>query len=186
MNGLLLCTPECNLRCKYCFEETLHCQKMLPIDDIREAFAVFLDRHFRKFLEELIAINESLGRKETDITFHGGEPLLIGHDLLRKGCEIIKSYPNTTIGMQTNSSLVDDTFIELFLKYNIQIGTSIDGPQYMHDAYRINAAGAGSFDRVFRNIIKMKDAGGRSRGTGHCDRCHRSITGRFLQFLQGY
>ena len=159
MNGLLLCTPECNLRCKYCFEETLHCQKMLPIDDIREAFAVFLDRHFRKFLEELIAINESLGRKETDITFHGGEPLLIGHDLLRKGCEIIKSYPNTTIGMQTNSSLVDDTFIELFLKYNIQIGTSIDGPQYMHDAYRINAAGAGSFDRVFRNIIKMKDAG---------------------------
>jgi len=49
MNGLLLCTPECNLRCKYCFEETLHCQKMLPIDDIREAFAVFWIATFESF-----------------------------------------------------------------------------------------------------------------------------------------
>lgn len=159
MNGLLLCTPECNLRCKYCFEETMHCEKMQPVDVIRAEFSSFLDRHFRKFVEELIAINESLGRKETDITFHGGEPLLIGHDLLVRACEIIKSYPNTTIGMQTNSSLVDEEFIDIFLKYNIQIGTSIDGPKYMHDAYRINAAGHGSFDLVYNNIIKMKNAG---------------------------
>lgn len=159
MNGLLLCTPECNLRCKYCFEETMHCGQMIPVSEIRKRFDFFLDHYFRKFLEELIEINTSLGRRETDITFHGGEPLLIGHALFEKGCEIIKSYPNTTIGIQTNSSLVDDKFIELFLKYGVQIGTSIDGPKYMHDAYRINMAGHGSYDKVYENIVKMKAAG---------------------------
>ncbi len=159
MNGLLLCTSDCNLRCKYCFEETMHCGSITPITDIRAKFDYFLDHFFRKFLEEMIDINTSLGRRETDITFHGGEPLLIGHDLLRKGCEIIKSYPNTTIGMQTNSSLVDDEFIDIFLKYGIQIGTSIDGPKYMHDKYRVDIADCGSFDRVYRNIMKMKERG---------------------------
>ena len=159
MNGLLLCTSDCNLRCKYCFEETMHCGMMAAVSEIRNKFDYFLDNYFRKFLEELIDINLSLGRRETDITFHGGEPLLIGHDLLRKGCEIIKNYPNTTIGMQTNSSLVDDEFIDIFLEYGIQIGTSIDGPKYMHDAYRVDAANHGSFDRVYRNILKMKEKG---------------------------
>lgn len=159
MNGLLLCTPECNMRCKYCFEESMHCDNMKPVKDIREEFNYFLDHYFRKFIEDLIEINTSLGRKETDITFHGGEALLIGADLLRKGCEIIKSYPNTTIGMQTNSSLVNDEFIDIFKCYGIQIGTSIDGPKEMHDAYRVNAAGKGTFDTVYRNIIKMKEAG---------------------------
>ena len=159
MNGLLLCTPECNLRCKYCFEETMHCAEMTPVNRIRADFSDFLDKYLRKFVEELIAINESLGRKETDITFHGGEPLLIGHALLRRGCEIIKSYPNTTIGMQTNSSLIDDEFIDIFLKYNIQIGTSIDGPKHIHDTYRVNMAGKGSFDKVYHNILEMKKAG---------------------------
>lgn len=159
MNGLLLCTPECNLRCKYCFEETIHSGEMLPVEKIRSDFNEFLDKRFRKFIEEIIAINISLGRKDTDITFHGGEPLLIGHDLLRKGCEIVKGYPNTTIGMQTNTTLVDDEFIDLFRKYNISIGTSIDGPKYMHDAYRTNAVGHGSFDVVYRNILRLKEAG---------------------------
>ena len=159
MNGLLLCTPECNFRCKYCFEETMHCGTMKPVKEIRADFNSFLDRYFRKFLEELIEINSSLGRKETDITFHGGEPLLIGPELLEKACEIVKSYPNTTMGMQTNSSLINDEFLRILKKYDIKIGTSIDGPKYMHDAHRVNMGGEGTFQQVFDGIMKMKKAG---------------------------
>ena len=84
MNGLLLCTKECNLRCKYCFEESMHGETCMPISEIRANFDYFLDNHFDKFIRELIDINTGLNRKETDITFHGGEPLLVGYDLLKK------------------------------------------------------------------------------------------------------
>lgn len=154
-----MCTPECNLRCKYCFEESLHCGQMKTLKEIRSDFDSFLELYFRKFLEELIEINTSLNRRNTDITFHGGEPLLIGEDLLEKACRIVKSYPNTTIGMQTNSTLITDKFIEIFKKYEIQIGTSIDGPKQIHDAYRVNTNGKGSFDIVYKNIMKVKKAG---------------------------
>lgn len=71
MNGLVLCTKECNLRCRYCFEDSMHCGAADSIETIREKFSRFLDNGFEQFVEQLVAINENLGRRETDITFHG-------------------------------------------------------------------------------------------------------------------
>lgn len=159
MNGLILCTSECNLRCKYCFEETMHGGCITPINEIRRKFDFFLDNYFDKFVRELIEINNGLNRKETDITFHGGEPLLIGYDLLKKGFDMVKKYPNTVLAIQTNGTLINDEIIQLFADYKVRVGISIDGPKYMHDAYRYNIAGEGSFDMIYRNIEKMRAAG---------------------------
>ena len=46
MNGLLMCTNDCNLRCKYCFEECIHREKMKSIQEIREEFSSFLENDF--------------------------------------------------------------------------------------------------------------------------------------------
>ena len=159
MNGLILCTKECNLRCKYCFEESMHTNCPMPLSEIRQKFGFFLDNYFDKFIRELIAINDGLKRRETDITFHGGEPLLIGYDLLKKGFEMVKKYPNTIIAVQTNGTLITDEIIQLFVDYEVRVGISIDGPKYMHDAYRLNLGDTGSFDRIYRNIEKMRSAG---------------------------
>ena len=80
MNGLVMCTNDCNLRCKYCFEQSIHSGKMKPIRQIRNEFSEFLDNYFEKFIIELVQINTSLNRRRTNICFHGGEPLLIGAD----------------------------------------------------------------------------------------------------------
>ncbi len=159
MNGLILCTKECNLRCKYCFEESMHQDECTPVSKIRRDFEYFLDHYFDTFIQELIAINKEMNRKETDITFHGGEPLLIGYDLLKKGFDMVRKYPDTIIAIQTNGTLITDEIIQLFVDYKVRVGISIDGPKYMHDAYRRNVAGHGSFDKIFENIQKMRQAG---------------------------
>ena len=160
MNGLILCTNECNLRCAYCFEESMRNNEMQNITYIRSRFDKFLDEYFEKFISQLIKINvEELNREETDFTFHGGEALLVGHDLLEKGFMMVKKHPNTTIGIQTNGTLIDDEYIELFKKYNVKVGISLDGPEDMHNKYRKNFGGQDTFDLIFRNIQKMKKAG---------------------------
>lgn len=159
MNGLILCTQECNLRCTYCFEESMHAGCMPTIDEIRNNFERFIDDGLEKFVVELIEINNKMGRTETDITFHGGEPMLIGDSLLRKAFEVVKKYDNTTISMQSNGTLINDELVELFKEYKVKVGISIDGPKEMHDAYRLNKGKKGSFDLVFGNIKKLKEAG---------------------------
>lgn len=158
MNGLILCTHECNLRCTYCFEKSMHSGSMPTVEKIRANFDKFLENGFEKFVVELIAINQELGR-DTDITFHGGEPMLIDVDLLKKAFKIVKKYENTTISMQSNGTLVTDEMICLLKEYNVRVGISIDGPKEMHDQYRLNKGKSGSFNLVFNNIQKLKAAG---------------------------
>lgn len=159
MNGLILCTNECNLRCSYCFEEKMRNDCVSPLKQIREDFENFLNNYFDQFIDQLIEINKSLNRKETDITLHGGEPLLIGNHLLERALKMIRKRPNMTIGIQTNGTLIDDETIALFKKYNVNVGISLDGPEYMHDAYRKNVGGIGTHAIIMNNIQKLKNAG---------------------------
>ena len=158
MNGLVLCTQECNLRCSYCFEESMHTGCMPTIDEIKNKFASFIENGFEKFVIELIEINRKLDR-DTDVTFHGGEPMLIGVPLLRKAFKIVKKFDNTTISMQSNGTLITDEMIALLKEFDVRVGISIDGPKEMHDVYRLNKARGGSFNIVFENINKLKKAG---------------------------
>ena len=52
--------------------------------------------------------------------------------------------------MQTNGTLLNDEWCAFFKQHNFLVGLSVDGPKEMHDAYRVNKGGAGSFDQVMR------------------------------------
>ena len=67
----------------------MHSGCMPTLLEIRENFNKFVNNGLEKFVVELIEINKQLGR-DTDITFHGGEPMLIGVDLLRKAFTVVK------------------------------------------------------------------------------------------------
>jgi uncharacterized protein len=58
--------------------------------------------------------------------------------------------------MQTNGILLDERWCELFREYNWLIGVSMDGPESMHDLYRRNRGGAGTWRRVMQSIELMK------------------------------
>jgi len=61
--------------------------------------------------------------------------------------------------MQTNGTLVDDEWAAFFKKNNYLVGLSVDGPRALHDAYRIDKQGKGSFDDVIRgwNCLRKHD-----------------------------
>ncbi len=113
--------------------------------------------------KELIAlvlkeIEESSVITEATIILHGGEPLLdknlvnIFFDLLKKTIKTKK----VIIKIQTNGTLIDDDFIEIYKKqidyFDIQIGISLDGYQELNDTYRIKKDGIGSFNDIMRGI----------------------------------
>ena len=54
--------------------------------------------------------------------------------------------------MQTNAVLVDDEWVDIFSKYNVHVGYSIDGPKSLNDKYRIDHQGRGSYDRVVKGV----------------------------------
>src|SRR5512135_3855206 len=52
--------------------------------------------------------------------------------------------------MQTNGILLNEAWFEFFREHNFLIGLSMDGPQEMHDTYRVDKGGAPTFHKVMR------------------------------------
>ena len=91
-------------------------------------------------------------------SWQGGEPTLLGLEFFRKVVALEKKYcpPHVRCenDLQTNGTLLDDQWCEFLHEKNFLVGLSIDGPKHLHDAYRKDKAGQGSFDRVF-NAAKL-------------------------------
>jgi uncharacterized protein len=106
----------CNLQCRYCYED--------PQRDAGNLGGGF----------DLAAIKETVEREGGGpfLTF-GGEPLLLPkahlRDLWAWGLE---EYGGNIL--QTNGNLIDDEHIELFKKYRVRVGISVDGPEELNDA----------------------------------------------------
>ena len=101
------------------------------------------------YLKQLLA---SQPDGPVSIAWQGGEPTLMGLDFYRQVIQLIKEYARPTQiiehTMQTNGTLLDDEWA-MFLKQNsVLVGLSIDGPQSMHDQYRVWKDGRGSFNDV--------------------------------------
>jgi uncharacterized protein len=95
-------------------------------------------------------------------TWHGGEPLLAGISYFREILDLQRSTVPSTYrvvnALTTNGVEINEEWIDFFLKENIQIGVSIDGPKYIHDAHRKWKGGKGSFDDVMRGIALLKES----------------------------
>ncbi|MCS5707957.1 hypothetical protein CC99x_003470 [Candidatus Berkiella cookevillensis] len=63
-----------------------------------------------------------------------------------------------SLSIQTNATLIDDDWIELFQTHEIAVGVSIDGPKIYNDQYRIDHRGKGTYDRLKIGIDKLFDA----------------------------
>jgi uncharacterized protein len=61
--------------------------------------------------------------------------------------------------MQTNGTLLNSQWIESFLKHQVSIGISMDGPKEIHDAVRVDHLEQGSYERVERGLRLLQDAG---------------------------
>ena len=122
----------CNLNCSYCYYIE---KKQLYPDE--ESF-----RMPEGLLEEYI-IQHVHAFPETVIRFswHGGEPTVLGLDYFRKivSLQLKHKPPNKSIinGIQTNGTLLDEDWCRFLAEEDFTVGLSLDGPQEMHDLYRV-------------------------------------------------
>ncbi len=140
----------CNLDCKYCF--FLSKEMLYPGDRFRMADDL-LETYVRQLLE-------SQPGPEVAIAWQGGEPTLMGLDFFRRAIEYVQKHrrPGLSIEhtIQTNGTELTDEWCEFFRDHRFLVGLSLDGPRDMHDAYRVDKGGRGTFDKVIRAARLMQ------------------------------
>jgi uncharacterized protein len=104
----------CNIRCHYCYQN--------PQRDV--------GRLSKKY--DMVAMKSAIEKEGDSFILFGGEPLLVPEadleDLWAWGWE--KFQKN---GIQTNGALINESHIQLFKKYRVHVGISIDGPGELND-----------------------------------------------------
>jgi len=144
----------CNLDCSYCF--FLSKEMLYPGSRFRMA-----DELHETYLRQLI---ESHARvPEVQIAWQGGEPTLMGLDFFRRSVELAERHvrpgQRAVYTIQTNGTLLDEEWAAFFKEHDFLVGISIDGPRELHDAYRVNKGGKGSFEQVMRGLEYLQEAG---------------------------
>jgi len=134
----------CNLACEYCFY--LDKGLLYPGSHLRMSEEVL-----RAYIEQLLASHQA---PEVTVAWQGGEPTLMGLDFFRRSVELAERYkrPGQTVAytLQTNGTRLDNEWCAFFKEHRFLIGLSVDGPRALHDAYRVDKGGRGSFDQVMR------------------------------------
>ncbi|MGO9933157.1 MAG: anaerobic sulfatase maturase [Steroidobacteraceae bacterium] len=140
----------CNLDCKYCF--FLSKEMLYPGDRFRMS-----NELLETYIRQLLGL-QPLG--DVNVAWQGGEPTLMGIDFFRRAMACVerhrKAGQNILHTIQTNGTLLDDEWCEFFKQHNVLVGLSVDGPQPMHDAYRVNKRGAGSFADVMQGYEALR------------------------------
>lgn len=138
--------PICNLDCTYCYY--LEKSQLFPE---KTNFKMQEDL-LEKFVKEYI---EAQDVPVVSFVWQGGEPSMMGVDYYRKAVELQNKYKgNKRIenSFQTNGTLLDDEFCHFFRENNFLIGISIDGPEHVHDSYRLDKQGNPTWKKVMRGV----------------------------------
>ncbi|MBP2649565.1 MAG: anaerobic sulfatase-maturating enzyme [Firmicutes bacterium] len=139
---------DCNLRCGYCFAGTGdfgHDRSLMPKQVAEQAVDFIIDN--------------SGGRKNCELDFFGGEPLL-NMETVRHTVSYVRKREAETgkvfkLTLTTNVALLTDNIIEYLNSENISVVLSLDGRREVHDAMRPYADGSGSFDKVVARAKKL-------------------------------
>jgi uncharacterized protein len=143
----------CNIDCKYCF--FLSKEALYPNEKSRMSEGT-LEAYIRQLLE-------SHRVPEVTVAWQGGEPTLMGLDFFKRSIELVEKYrkPGQVVKhtFQTNGLLLDDDWCAFFKQHGVLVGLSVDGPREMHDAYRRDRRGQGTFDLVMRGWRHLRKHG---------------------------
>ena len=121
------------------------------------------DYIFEASLERIRRYCNLTKQRRLQIVFHGGEPSLVRVEKFERWCQKIRGAQTAAtdfeLYFQTNGTLLDASWAQVFLKYGISIGISLDGPKSVNDKFRIDHNHKGSYDHTLRGAKALKDAG---------------------------
>lgn len=143
----ILPTEKCNFRCTYCYEDfsigKMHAHTITGIKNL-----------IRRRMPAL---------KQLRIAWFGGEPLAAMNvvlDISSYGKELAEQHDcHYHFGMTTNAYLLDKDRFEKVIHAGIRsFQISLDGPEQVHNQTRLRADGAGTFRKIWDNLIRMKNS----------------------------
>ncbi len=143
----------CNLNCEYCFasQGKYHGERSLMSFDVGKQALDFL-------------VANSGTRRNLEVDFFGGEPLMnfeVVKQLVAYARSIEKEHnKNFRFTLTTNGLLIDDDVIEWANKECSNVVLSLDGRKEIHDRFRVDYAGNGSWDRIVPKFQKFVEARG--------------------------
>lgn len=122
----------CNLGCHYCYY--LKKEHLYPKGESLRMPDSILEKYI---IQHIDASSDSV----VNFSWHGGEPTLLGLDYFRKIVALQRKHQpphrRITSGMQTNGILLDEDWCRFLAAEGFAVGLSLDGPQEMHDRYRV-------------------------------------------------
>lgn len=145
--------PACNLRCAYCF----YLEKSRLYADRRDYR--MSDEVLKTFIRSYV---EAQPTSDVEFVWQGGEPTLLGVDFFRRVIQLQQPYAgmkNISNVLQTNGTLLNDDWCRFLRQNNFLVGLSLDGPEDIHDRYRCDRSGRGSFRRAFNGLHLLKKHG---------------------------
>ena len=141
----------CNLACSYCFagQGKYHGKDALMSFETGKRAFDFL-------------IENSGTRRNLEVDFFGGEPLL-NWEVVKQLVEYARSIEkeknkNFRFTLTTNGVLIDDEVIEFANKEMSNVVLSLDGRKDVHDKFRVDYAGKGSYDKILPKFKKLVDS----------------------------
>jgi uncharacterized protein len=181
--------PVCNLACRYCFylgKEELYPDSSFRMTD--DLLADFTRQHI-----------QAQAVPEVTFAWQGGEPALMGLEFFERAVALQRQFcrPGMRIenALQTNAVLLDDDWCRFLKLHRFLVGVSLDGPQEVHDAYRVDKRGRHTFQRVMAGLALLKAHGVdynilctvHAANAGHPRRVYRflrdEVGAEFIQFI---
>ena len=143
----------CNLNCSYCFasQGRYHGERALMSYETGKRALDFL-------------VENSGTRRNLEVDFFGGEPLM-NFDVVKKLVEYARSIEkeknkNFRFTLTTNGVLIDDDVIDFANREMSNVVLSLDGRREVHDRFRVDYSGRGSFDTIVPKFQKLVNARG--------------------------
>lgn len=167
----------CNMGCDYCFY----------MDEMRHRATPSYGVMSIETLDAVLRKTLAYADRQVVIGFQGGEPTLAGREYFRQVVALQNKYrkPGQVIenAIQTNGYAIDPEWAQFFAENNFLVGLSLDGPKEIHDRYRVDHGGKGTFRQVLRAAEVLRSAGAEYNVltvvTGHTARRAAQIYGFF-------
>lgn len=143
----------CNLNCAYCFASQGKYQGE------RALMSLEVGKRALDFL-----IEHSGGRRNLEVDFFGGEPMM-NFDMVKELVAYARvrekeAGKNFRFTFTTNGVLIDDDMIDFVNREMSNVVLSLDGRKEVHDRYRVDYAGNGSWEKIVPKFQKLVQARG--------------------------
>jgi uncharacterized protein len=142
----------CNLDCNYCFYRGKMCMyENSPYMMKEEVLEEYVKQYIGSQASPVVVFN-----------WQGGEPTLAGPAFYEHALYLQKKYAgNKKIenSIQTNGTLLDESWCRFLKRHHFRVGISIDGPREIHDYHRRGVGQTSTWEKVMRGINLLRDHG---------------------------